>query len=409
MELDILFLGTLFPKEIEEEIIKKSNRNMEDAGNALQWNLIKGIEKNSNTIIKLVNFIPIGSYPKRYKDCFIKSRRFEHCQGASDVDVGFFNLCYVKHVLLKYSVFRHIKRWSIEKNDKQKVLISYSLDSAFLYCVERIKKINPSIKCIAIVADLPDFMQLSNKKRILLSLYQKYNIRLTKKKVKLFDQFVLLTEQMKEYMNIKQPFIVMEGISTDAFQNLHVDDHEASNIKTILYSGTLHEKFGIVNLIEAFIRIKADNYRLVLCGVGDSEEMIIAMSKKDNRIRYLGQLPQNEVLKLQLQSTVLVNPRQNNEEFTKYSFPSKNLEYLSSGRPVIAYKLDGIPDEYNKYFQYVNDDSVGSLTEKIIEICSKDSEELNAIGKLGKEFVLSYKNKYIQTKKIVDMIFNNWE
>ena len=43
------------------------------------------------------------------------------------------------------------------------------------------------------------------------------------------------------------------------------------------------------------------------------------------------------------QSLWPVNPRQNNEEFTKYSFPSKTMEYLASGVPVVAYKLDGIP------------------------------------------------------------------
>lgn len=41
---------------------------------------------------------------------------------------------------------------------------------------------------------------------------------------------------------------------------------------------------------------------------------------------------------------VLVNPRQNDDEYTKYSFPSKNIEYLMTGNAVMAYMLDGIPE-----------------------------------------------------------------
>lgn len=59
----------------------------------------------------------------------------------------------------------------------------------------------------------------------------------------------------------------------------------------------------------------------MICGIGDSEKAIREAAEKDFRISFLGQLPRSEVLEWQKQATVLVNPRQNNEEFTKYSFP----------------------------------------------------------------------------------------
>jgi hypothetical protein len=46
---------------------------------------------------------------------------------------------------------------------------------------------------------------------------------------------------------------------------------------------------------------------------------------------------------------VLVNPRPNNEEYTKYSFPSKNIEYLMTGKPVVGYMLDGMPPIYKEF------------------------------------------------------------
>ena len=100
----------------------------------------------------------------------------------------------------------------------------------------------------------------------------------------------------------------------------------------------------------------------------------------------------------------MVNPRQNNEEFTKYSFPSKTMEYLSSGIPVVAYKLDGIPDEYDQYIQYVADDSIESLKKKLVEVCEMTREERQELGNIGRNFVLMKKNSTIQVRKIREMI-----
>ena len=126
--------------------------------------------------------------------------------------------------------------------------------------------------------------------------------------------------------------------------------------------------------------------------------------KDDSRISFLGQLPRNEVIEWQKKATVLVNPRQNNEEFTKYSFPSKTMEYLSSGIPVVAYKLDGIPDEYDQYIQYVADDSIESLKKKLVEVCEMTREERQELGNIGRNFVLMKKNSTIQVRKICEMI-----
>jgi len=108
-------------------------------------------------------------------------------------------------------------------------------------------------------------------------------------------------------------------------------------------------------------------------------------------------------LQLQKSSSILVNPRANNEEYTKYSFPSKIMEYMSSGTPVIAYKLDGIPDEYYKYLYQVEAGEDG-LFVTLREILSKSDRELEDKGQLAKGFVLTKKNSEIQAAKIIKMI-----
>ena len=161
-----------------------------------------------------------------------------------------------------------------------------------------------------------------------------------------------------------------------------------------------------MHLVDAFEGITDPNYRLILCGKGDAEEQILQIAQRDPRIIYKGQLQHDEILRLQAESTVLVNPRQNNEEYTKYSFPSKIMEYLSSGTPVIAYKLDGMPDEYDDYIHYVLDSSEETLTNTLIRVCNMRQDELDDTGRKAQNFVWIEKSAKMQVYKVLDMIKN---
>ncbi len=145
---------------------------------------------------------------------------------------------------------------------------------------------------------------------------------------------------------------------------------------------------------------------LVICGKGETENKIKEYTEIDKRIHFLGQVKNEEVLEIQRNALVLVNPRQNIGEYTKYSFPSKNMEYLLSGNPVIAYKLDGIPDEYDEYFFYPEDNSIEALRNKIIEVSKISPEERQKIGEKSRNFVLENKNPYVSAQKIMNMIQN---
>ena len=132
--------------------------------------------------------------------------------------------------------------------------------------------------------------------------------------------------------------------------------------------------------------LKNPSYRLVICGDGDSRNTVLECVKMDNRVSYKGQLPREEILVLQQKATLLVNPRTSEGEFTKYSFPSKTIEYLASGTPVLLYKLAGIPDEYYEYCFTVED----------------NSDE--ALGMRARKFILTEKSPKNQCKKLVDLI-----
>lgn len=401
--LDMIFLGGLFPKNMEKEIYEKSTGLVESAANALQWNLIEGIDKNCSKPINIINSLYIGSYPLHYKDLFIKTYSFNHCDESEDINVGFMNLFIVKHIFKYFSLKPHLKKWA-ESRSENKIIIEYALLAVPMKCLNYVKKINPAVKTCVIVPDIPQYMNTDRKKSVIYTFLKGIEIKIIERNLKYADSYVFLTEYMREFIEVNDNFVVVEGISTDAFKDIEAETDTAN--KVILYTGTLNRRYGIVNLVEAFKKIKGSEYRLVLCGGGDSEDKIAEEALKDSRIIYKGQLKREDVLKLQMGATVLVNPRQNSEVFTKYSFPSKIIEYLSSGTPVIAYKLDGMPDEYDDYIYYVKEDSIETLSDRLVEVCELDKQERVLFGAKAKEFVLSKKNSQVQTEKIIDMILS---
>lgn len=404
--MDILFLGGLFPKELEKEIIENSMGNIQNAANNLQWEIVSGLDAANEKPVKIINSLYIGSYPKRYKKLIIRTSRFGHGgeNNQNDINVGFLNLSGVKNLSRYVEVKKHIKKWATESSDDKKVVIAYAMTSTFTRSLKYIKRFNPEVVTCLIVPDLPEYMNMSKKNHIIYNFFKNIEIKLMKSDKKYIDSFVLLTQYMKDALEIKVPYVVIEGIATELFTN--IEKHEVeTKIKTIVYSGGLNEKYGVSSLLEAFGKIGNPDCRLILCGAGDAENQIIEASKKDNRIIFKGMVERQTVLELQKNATILVNPRQNNEEFTKYSFPSKILEYMSSGRPVLAYKLDGIPNEYYEYL-YIIDENDDGLYNSLKDILEKTEQELDAKGKCAKEFVLNKKNGKVQAEKILEMVKN---
>ena len=94
------------------------------------------------------------------------------------------------------------------------------------------------------------------------------------------------------------------------------------------------------------MRTHSDDIELWLFGSGDMEKDITDYCKSDQRIKYFGMVPREKVVKFEKKAKLLVNPRPTNNEFTKYSFPSKTIEYMASGTPLLTTRLPGIPSEY---------------------------------------------------------------
>ena len=352
--------------------------------------------------ITLVNNVQIPNYPK-FNKIFFRRQRWQHREGANDINCGFINLPFIKHISRGCTTFWELKRQIIAAKKEPVVVIAYDLHFGISLAIRLAKKLFPSITTCAFLPDIPTaVVAASNDGETTIA--GKNRAAIKESFIRQFDSYVFITKHMSEVPVVShKPYAVVEGIYNNHQPPLA---EKTTDRKVIFYSGQLNPAYGMENLLEAFQQIyeQDKNYELWICGGGGLSEHISQLSKTCPGVKYFGYVSGNRVRDLQAEAMVLVNPRQNIGDLTRYSFPSKTMEYLASGRPVVGYKLDGIPDEYDEHIQYVPDNSVEALRNKIVELCEMSQEQRDDIGQRARKFILEGKNPKAMCKRIVDLL-----
>ena len=401
--MDILCLMGLFPKEYETTILKNSKSGVQNAANKFQWGIVNGLDGIDNIHFKIVNSLYIGSYPKRYTELKIPTFEFSHSNMEKDINVGFTNLTFYKNFSRYVGIKKQVDQWAKDNSKDKKVVLAYAMTSPFVEILDYVKRKYPNIICCLVVPDLPEYMNASSIEKRLYKSAKKLQTAHFKKKLKNIDCYVFLTEFMKEWFEWKVKYTVVEGIYSKTKEDLTYLDQNVNKGKSILYAGMIEEKYGVVDLVNAFMKIDNKEWTLELFGTGSSVDKIKELSKEDSRIHLRGMVPNKHVLKEQKEAGFLINPRNDKQEFTRYSFPSKIIEYMSSGTPMIGYKLSGMPDEYINYFIQINDETDG-LKKCLERAINMSEEDRNKIGMNALNFIVSEKNAVKQTRKIIEMI-----
>lgn len=242
--------------------------------------------------------------------------------------------------------------------------------------------------CIGIVTDVPGIYN------------DGFNAYINRFFIKQYAGYVFLTQAMNSILNPhNKPYCVMEGLYEDFGKT--ENSYEKNNQKfKIIYAGSLHKQYGIDKLLKAIHSIKDDDIELHLYGAGDYVDNILKL--EDNKsLFYHGVKDNNDVIEAEKKVDLLINPRSKNELFTQYSFPSKTIEYMATGTPVLMQKLPGMPDEYCDYVFLYEEDTEESLKNAIINIKNMPQEFLGQKGMAAKQFILEKKNAKMQINNII--------
>lgn len=398
---NIYFVGGVFEPDLFDCYIESSKGVIQNAANNYQCNIIKGLDKLSENGVSVISLPFIGSYPFFYRDFLIRPRVSCFYNNSKIFRLGFLNLPFVK----LFSKFISLLKFIIKKNfEPDSTVFIYSMHLPFVLAVVLGKFLfRKKYDICLFVPDLPEYM--NDRKDIAYRFLKSIEIFFINICIRHINKYVVLTEEMAVKMKLdKNQYIVIEGVADSIKLQENVG---FSGKRIVFYSGTLASRYGVQDLVAAFSAINNKNYELWICGDGDSRKYIEAASVNDDRIKYLGQLKRQEVLHLQQTATVLVNPRRAGDEYTKYSFPSKIMEYMSSGRPVIMHKLPGIPSEYYQYCYTPTSSTFSSFVDCLRNTLALPSSELTSKGLAAKNFIKNNKNHVKQAEKIKEFLLRN--
>lgn len=359
--------------------------------------LVKGLVDNGTDVIALSN-PPYVNGKKRFVHSF---REQEH--GVTYKYVPYINLPILKHLCLFLYSFFYVLIWGVH-NRKNKTVICDVLAVSICFGALLSTKIN-RLKSVAVVTDI--YSQMVGKRHSGFdAIIRSFAGQLQKWYSTSFSHYVLLTESMNSMVNPHhKPYIVMEALCAETGVNDCDNSTEKDTPQTVLYAGGIEKKYGLENLVKAFQKLSINNIRLVVYGNGTYVDGLKKICSQDNRIQYKGVVTNEDIIKAEHRATLLVNPRFSTEEFAKYSFPSKNMEYMVSGTPLLTTKLPGMPSEYYPYvYLFDHGETVDGFAQVLNDVLSLSHEKLTQKGKDGKDFVLRVKNNIVQTQRIIQLI-----
>ena len=323
-----------FSKYQEEAKIKPNPSNQN-----FYYKLIRALAINNN--------VSVVSHRPLVKGMF----RRNYLEGDTTVDgkIKFYytpNKCDKAFKLLKEkAVIEEAAKQAIEDFMSQDFIIV--TDTLRMNLVKAAKKIAKqyNAKIVGMLTDNP--FNLSSGS----SFVKKYIVN----QASSLDGYLSLTSDLFEIFNSDKPSYVFEGLVTEESEG-----KKDPIFNYFYFGGSLYERYGVKTLVDAFHKSNV-KYKLVLAGSGPLAEYIEQMAEDDYRILYLSQLSKEKNIAYMRNSIANINPRPLDYKMDNESVPSKLLEYLSIGTPVISTKFPKLYATFKDDVTWIDGNSVEDM------------------------------------------------
>ena len=388
---DILYLSSLCSKSEYNRMFELYGSTLSHASQKFNRLLVRGLIENGCSVEALSEIdLPIGVTEniKRPEEAEDHVRYVYLPRYANTV----FN-----RIATIWNTIRYIKKWKRKHHDGTIIcdVILGELSIA-VWLSGMFKK----MKTTAIVTDVPSIRAGDKRKGI-----KALPVKIKNSMIATYKSYIFLTQQMNASLNPhNKPYVIVEGLVDESVTeqpNILANKHPE---KVIMMAGLLEDIYGVNTLLQGFMRVKCNDARIKFYGKGSSVEKIIEASKMDGRISYCGELANSDIVEEEKKATLLINPRPPVEAWTAYSFPSKNMEYMASGTPLVAFDLPCIPNDYKEYFYHINEYTAEEIGNMLQSLLDKERIDLHKFGICAQTWIVNNKNPKMQMKQYVESI-----
>ncbi len=174
----------------------------------------------------------------------------------------------------------------------------------------------------------------------------------------------------------------------------------------VMFSGALSRYTGVDLLAEAFHLVRFPGAELWITGPG-ANETVDRLAAQDNRIKVFGLVTDAKLKELSAQASVFVNPRPSSIPDNRMNFPSKVLEYLSYGKPVISTLTPGLSPNYRDILIVPDRETPESLARSVEQVLAWDEKTRSAWRGMATSFLVQEKLWSVQAASLLRWL-DNW-
>jgi len=374
-KIPILMIGIAIPPKLMSELAALDTIPGMQGFNH-QWSTIRGIETAAGQPINLISFPMVTDFPKHPRK-YIKGGRWQHHPDSKDIYIPVLNIFPLKLIFRFLVMFYEIFQWFwINRSTKQRIVILYSSQSSQLYALIILTLFFKSCN-FAILTD-PLSMDLPGERFIRKTLRRidRFAQRFALKKLK---GLIVLTEGLALDFAPGVPYLVVEGVSPQ-LKKINENLNDSSSKLIVAYAGTLKKEYDIESLLNS-LQYLDNEIELWIFGGGELANEVREVAVKDSRLKYFGFLQPEELRLIAQNASAFISHLPTNGWYTRYKFPSKILEYMSMGKPVISTRYPTIPKEYDPYLIWIEDESAKGIAKAIKTLQAMSSDERKMAGK----------------------------
>lgn len=385
--MNILYISNTCTPNTYEEMFRQNRIKPSEAAQKYHRIMAEGFSLGRNNVT-MYSILPINETSK--KIIFRKSERFN---GVKYHYCPFINLNKLRYLVNSIYIFFSVLMKSLFR--KQTMIVCDSLALTASLAAVYAGKITRT-KTVGIVTDLLEYLDdiSDQQKQLYDRLYHQ------------FDGYVFLTKHMNPKINKqRKPYVVIEG-QVDYREKKRKLQPKSNNTKICMYAGAVVKQYGLEMFVKGFIKAGLHDWELHIFGEGDYLDELKTEYSDGTDIKCFGSIPNEKIVEMEKNADLLVNPRYTEGEYNKYSYPSKNLEYMVSGTPMLTTVLPGMPDEDKKYVYLLKDETIDGVAERMKQIASLSDYERQKKGRIAREYALRKKSNRMQAQRIAQLFLS---
>ena len=377
----LLYLGHVVPLSMEPMLadMRIPALQTQRFGEALVKSLYSAFGKEMDVF----SVAPILDYPQSRLLISPRANWMIH-PGVKAHQAAFINVIGLKHLTRFLATFVFVFKWAFRNRHAQRVIFMHGAQSCQIWGALLGSFIYKAL-CMPYLTD--DLGLVSAWEGGLVRAVRRLDDRLLRSGLRRMSVMIAMTKDLAEKWGPDLPYLVVpailpEGVLPEGYAAVE-DTHF-----NIVYSGGLEKHFGVRLLLDAFACSKAPHWRLIITGKGAVAAEIQRRALDDPRIQFKGLVSFDDLKAIYSRASVFVNPRASTDPRAPYCFPSKLVEQMSTGVPVVSTDMPCLTAGFRKNLVLISPETPEQLHKALLHVEKLAVEERLALGQAARAFVV---------------------